>query len=151
MTPAVDKRRLRRGSQYRKLPSAGSLPYLPSPAGDATRCRCWWIHLSFSRKMFIGGLSWQTSPGMWSIFLFKKEISIFDLSDRFQTKRLLSFAPFHARASRRLNSKRYMRVQLSFKSRRAYVPFCAVMSGFNLLCVVILIRLWSYSGWVEVR
>lgn len=29
-------------------------------------CRCWRIHLSFSRKMFIGGLSWQTSPGMWS-------------------------------------------------------------------------------------
>lgn len=68
VTPAAKGGRLRRGSQS----STGSYPLLavsprPLPLPPMTRDRTASLMESsfFSRKMFIGGLSWQTSPGMW--------------------------------------------------------------------------------------
>jgi len=57
---------------YRKLPSAGSLPAsASSSANDSRLTTCLMESSFFSRKMFIGGLSWQTSPGMWHIIAIK--------------------------------------------------------------------------------
>ena len=68
VTPVVEERRLRRGSWNRKLPSAGSSPLpLLHPLVLSPNLQKVMIMLMdsyfFSRKMFIGGLSWQTSPG----------------------------------------------------------------------------------------
>lgn len=70
-----------RAKKYRKLPSAGSYPVFSFSAfvfqhrrladGEADG-----IIFFFSRKMFIGGLSWQTSPGEYYLTLINPLRSI---------------------------------------------------------------------------
>lgn len=79
VTPAAKGGRLRRGSQS----STGSYPLLavsprPLPLPPMTRDRTASLMESsfFSRKMFIGGLSWQTSPGMWQTLNSDRIMSI---------------------------------------------------------------------------
>ena len=130
-------------------------PVFPSsPAEDATWCRCWRIHLSFSRKMFIGGLSWQTSPGMCPIPSFKSEISIFVftiarrghsycLNGRANSSRIRT-----VRTCARIETFRqfYERVLL-FQTSVRVRPLLRVV----LIYFVLFLMLWSDSGWAEIR